>query len=247
VTGATGAEGKAASNGESGSDGIAGTDGSNGETGATGATGATGETGATGATGEGGAQGATGAAGPTGPEGVKGETGPEGKEGKGGPAGPAGADSPLVFGPYTSTNDPDSGECSSEWAKDTYTRTYLVTPNSDGSFDVTVLVGGTFVTIPGAKQPGATPCGPTVESEVSGKFYGDYVVAIPAGAEFDPEATYNSTDPSLTKSTEEFVEAIFPGQKLGNYAWQFHYRTGSAGPGESWNNTDHGNTGNITG
>lgn len=206
--------------------------------------GAAGSQGSQGATG---APGTTGAAGPTGPEGVKGDTGPEGKEGKVGPTGRAGASSPLVFGPYTATNDPDSGECGSEWAKHTYTRTYLVTPNADGSFDVTVLISGTFVTIPGAKQPGAQPCGATVASEVSGKFYGDYVVAIPAGAEFDPEATFNSTDPSLQKSTEEFVEAFFPGQKMGSMAWQFHYRTGSGGPGESWDNTDHGNTGNITG
>lgn len=244
MTGATGAQGNAGVNGSNGENGAAGSTGTAGTDGTNGQNGAAGSQGSQGATG---AQGTTGAAGPSGPEGVKGDAGPQGKEGKVGPAGPAGVSSPLVFGPYTSTNDPDSGECDSEWAKDTYTRTYLVTPKADGSFDVTVLVDGTFATIPGAKQPGPQSCGATVASEVSGKFYGDYVVAIPAGAEFDPQATYNSTDPSVMKSTGEFVEAFFPGQKLVNFTWQFHYRTGSGGTGESWDNTDHGNVGNITG
>ena len=180
------------------------------------------------------------------------ELGAEGKEGKSGPTGPdgkqgpAGVNSPLVYGPFKSANDPDSGECGEEWAKDTYTRTYTVTPLADGGFDVTALVKGTFTTIPGAKQPGDTPsCSGTIEKAITGKFYGEYVIHIGSGAEFNPEATYTSEEPGLTKSTEEFVEAFFPGQTgLGSYAWQFHYRTNGL---ESWDNTDHGNKGNIEG
>jgi hypothetical protein len=184
-----------------------------------------------------------------GAEGKEGKQGPEGKEGK---TGPAGLNSPLVYGPFKSVNDPDSGECSSEWAKDTYTRTYSVTPLAEGSephgpggFYVTALVKGTFTTIPGAEQPGASPCGPTIEKAVTGRFYGDLVIHIGPEAEFNPEASYSSEDPGLIKSTEEFVEAYFPGQTgLGSYAWQFHYRTNGL---ESWDNTDHGNKGNIEG
>ena len=98
-----------------------------------------------------------------GAEGKEGKPGQEGKEGK---QGPAGVNSPLVYGPFKSANDPDSGECSSEWAKDTYTRTYTITPlvegtepHGPGGFYVTALVKGTFTTIPGALQPGASPCG----------------------------------------------------------------------------------------
>lgn len=254
--GSTGAQGVQGLPGIPGVAGPVGLEGSQGLQGLIGLTGANGNDGIDGAEGKEGAQGPPGAegktgaegpSGPAGPEGaastVAGPVGPTGAEGPAGPAGPAGASSPLIYGPYTSTNDPDTGECSSEWAKDTYLRTYIVTPQPDGSFDVTVLVNGSFTTIEGAEQPGATPCGPTITSSSTGTFYGDYVVAIPVGAEFDPEATFSSAEPSLSKTTEEFVETIFPGQKLGNYAWQFHYRLG----GESWDNTDHGNTGNITG
>jgi hypothetical protein len=197
-----------------------------------------------------GAQGATGA---TGPAGATGATGGKGATGATGATGTPGTSSPLVFGPYNSANDPDSGECGDEWAKDTYTRTYIVTPlvegsepNGPGGFDVTALVHGTFKTVPGAKQPGDTPgCTGTIANEITGTFYGEYVIHIPATAEFDPEAAYSSTNPSLSQSTTEFVEAFFPGQSsLGEYAWQFHYKTPG---GESWNNTDHGNTGNIEG
>jgi hypothetical protein len=155
--------------------------------------------------------------------------------------------SPLVFTDAEVTGDPDSGECSSEWAKDNYVRTFTITPQPDGSFDVTVLIKGTFTTIIGAKQPGAVPCGPLIGSEVTGAFYGDYVIPVAAGSEFDPYATYDGSNVGLEAGVKAFVEAKFPGVKtLGSYAWQFHY-TAPSGAETSWNNTDHGNTGNITG
>jgi hypothetical protein len=235
---------------ELGAQGPQGTTGPQGAAGAQGATGAAGAQGATGPRGVTGVQGVTGDQGATG---ARGDAGEKGTTGEKGATGPAGTSSPLVFGPYQSADDRDSGECGGEWAKDTFTRTYMITPLAEGAephgpggFDVTVMVRGTFTTIPGAKQPGDTPgCTATIQNEVTGKFYGEYVVHMPADAEFDPEATYNSENPSITGSTKEFVEAFFPGQtSLGDYAWQFHYRTPG---GESWDNTDHGNTGNVEG
>jgi hypothetical protein len=41
------------------------------------------------------------------------------------------------------------------------------------------------------------------------------------------------------------MQAYFGNPSLGNYAWQFHYE--AEGGAQKWDNTDHGNKGNITG
>jgi hypothetical protein len=121
----------------------------------------------------------------------------------------------------------------------------MITPKSDGSFDVTVLVKGTFETHAGAKQPGAEPCGPEITGNIPGTFYGDLVIPVPAEAEFNPYASYSSTNPSLLESSKEFMQAYFGTSSLGEYAWQFHYEAEEGK--QKWDNTKHGNKGNITG
>ena len=41
------------------------------------------------------------------------------------------------------------------------------------------------------------------------------------------------------------MQAYFGTSSLGKYAWQFHYE--AEGGAQKWDNTDHGNKGNITG
>lgn len=176
-----------------------------------------------------------GAQGPQGPQGL---TGPQGATGPQGPAGAPGANgvnSPLVFGPYLTTGDPDSSACGGNWATDTFTRTYIVTPNADGSFAITELFKGSFVTLAGNTP--STPCG-SLAAGITGTFYGDYALSVPAGSDFNFNATCTTAC-----TTGDFFTAFFNTSVPASYAWQFHYTTASNG---SWNNTDHGNTGNIS-
>jgi hypothetical protein len=197
---------------------------------------ATGVTGAQGPTGPAGPTGSQGPAGATGPQGLPGPTGPQGPAGATGATGPAGAsgvNSPLVFGPYDS-GSPDSSVCGNDWANDTFTRTYIVTPQPDGSFSVTELFRGTFVTLAGFSP---NDCGVTIPAGITGQFYGNEAFTIPVGADFN----FTATCPAGCTGTQ-FVTAFFNRTFPPSYAWQFHYTTAGNG---SWNNTDHGNSGNI--
>ena len=168
----------------------------------------------------------------TGPQGPAGPTGPTGPQGATGPTGPSGI-SPLVFGPYAS-GSPDSSVCGNDWATDTFTRTYIVTPQSNGSFSVTELFNGTFVTLAGFSP---NDCAVTIPAGITGRLWGNEAFTIPVGADFDFTATCPAGCTG-TQFTTTFFNTAFP----ATYAWQFHYTTASNG---SWNNTDHGNTGNI--
>lgn len=201
------------------------------------ATGATGPKGATGATGPKGSTGATGATGATGPRGATGATGA------------SGANNPLVFGPYTTTGDPDSSVCGGNWANDAFTRTYVVTPGPGDAFQITELFNGTFVTIAGVPQPNPASCpGTSQTGGVTGTIYGQYAITVSASqaAAFDPYATCAGSC-----STESFFSTFFGGIDFDalsgstiNYGWQFYYNAPGHG---SWVNADYGNTGNITG
>ena len=230
-TGPTGATGSQGATGPTGNTGAAGSAGATGSTGPTGATGTTGVAGPTGQTGS------TGPVGPTGASGITGATGPVG------PTGASGINSPLVFGPYAS-GSPDSGVCGNNWADDTFTRTYIVTPRTDSSFDVTELFLGTFVTLDGHSP---NDCDVTLPAGITGQMRGNFAFTIPAQADFN----FTATCPTGC-GTVAFLNAFFgtnPATGLpwtdipGTYAWQFHYL---AANGSSWHNTDHGNTGNIT-
>jgi hypothetical protein len=121
---------------------------------------------------------------------------------------------------------------------------YTVTPQSDGSFDVTELYRGTFVTLAG-DTPGK-PCG-TLAAGITGTFYGNYALTVPGPADFN----FTASCPAGC-TTNQFFNTFFAKSTTwfddggaGNYAWQFHYKSDTPSGG-SWDNTDHGNTGNIT-
>jgi hypothetical protein len=188
-------------------------------------------TGAVGAQGATGAQGVTGAAGPTGPAGPQGPTGAAstvvgpagatGPQGAAGTPGTPGANSPLVYGPYTSASTfPDEGYPSYEvWANDTLTWEYVVTPQVDGSFDVTQLTKGSFAAIPGQKLP----CGGTVAvpaSGLNGTIYEDFVYKVPEASNFNAYATVNPSNAGHTA----FIHAVFGSTTTGvTEVGQAHY------------------------
>jgi hypothetical protein len=145
----------------------------------------------------------------------------------------AGGSSPLVFGPYDSSSGPDSGICGN-WATDTFTRTWIVTPRPDKSFDVTELEQGTFVTLAG-KSP--NDCNVTIPAGITGTFYADYVDNVASGADFN----FTATCPRGCGLTD-FYNTFFGGKVGDSAAWQAHYTAPHHG---TWHNTDHGNSGNI--
>ena len=180
-----------------------------------------------------------------------------------------------MFGPYTTTNDPDSGNCGDTWALDDYTRTFIVDPTVtevgstyESSFTVTELFKGTFTTQAGAVQPNPTGgCSGSPATEtggVTGTMWGQYVIPIPSGADFNPYASF-TLDPTLTgaQGTQAWLDAFFNNLTGGttpgggsvsspltglNYAWEFYYNTPNNNASGSWADTDHGSsTGNITG
>jgi hypothetical protein len=143
----------------------------------------------------------------------------------------------LVFGPYGS-GSPDSGNCGNNWANDTFSRTYIVTPIADGSFQVTELVKGNFKTVAGPSPNGAPGCTTSIRAGIDGQMYGDFAFLVPAGADFDFTAKCSDGCPGALFFSTFFNLTAAP----STYAWQFHYRTDHNG---SWDNTDHGNTGDI--
>ncbi len=88
------------------------------------------------------------------------------------------------FGPYTVVS-PDSGTCGNDWATDTFTRTFEVKDNGDGTFRLRVEDKGTFVTFAGA-SPGACQTtgkhGLLIRAGVTGKMHGTATGTVTGGA-----------------------------------------------------------------
>jgi hypothetical protein len=188
-------------------------------------------------------QGLQGFQGLQGPKGDQGLQGPQGDQGRQGDQGPSGVNSPLVFGPYQVATT-DSGFCGNDWANDNYKVTFVVAPQADGSFVVSELMNGGFTTLAGA-SPNSTNCetGAQINQGITGSLYGDFVVPVAPGADFNPTATLDDSKPCGGICTsDKFFEAFFgkaPGYTNSTqYAWQFHYTTPNDAHGH-WADTDH--------
>jgi hypothetical protein len=206
----------------------------------------TGKTGATGATGP------QSPAGPQGPAGTGSGGNPAGTgipTGPQGPPGPSGVNDPMVYR-FSGASGPDSSSCSGNWANDTYDATFIVEPQSDGSYVVSKLVKGTFITIAGAPQPNPSSCpGPTETGGVTGAFYGTETFTVAADTDFNPYASCDaSCTPHQTSGSSSeaqnaaFVKAFFP---TGSYSsvndFDFVYTSGS----QTWSDSNGGSLGNI--
>jgi hypothetical protein len=189
-------------------------------------------------------RGAVGPAGPQGPKGDQGLQGPKGDQGA------SGVNSPLVYGPYHVATT-DSGFCGGDWADDNYDVTFVVAPQTDGSFVVSELMKGGFETLEGA-SPNSTDCntGEQIRAGITGSLYGDFVVPVAAGADFNPTATLDNSTPCGGICTSDKFFSAFFGKPSGytnstSYAWQFHYTT----PGDAhghWADTDHSSAGDSS-
>jgi Collagen triple helix repeat (20 copies) len=198
-----------------------------------------------------GARGPAGPQGSAGSQGQKGNTGATGATGPQGPQGKTGATglSPLVYS-YGAANGPDSGDCGEDWANDTFTTTYVITPTSDGaSWVVTKLVNGTFDTITGATDPQDSACGSSSQGGGRiGALHGWETFVVSASdqgggapaADFSPTATCvpcgsENTSGSSTSASEQqnhdFVVAMFPGTDYSSVAnteqYSFTYTLGA--------------------
>jgi hypothetical protein len=192
--------------------------------------------------------------GPAGQQGPKGDTGDQGLKGDKGDKGDTGVNSPLVFGPYQAAG-PDSGFCGNNWANDSYTVTFVVAPQTDGSFVVSEVMKGSFTTLAGASpnnnQSGClTGSGLQINAGITGSLYGDFVVPVAAPADFNSTATLDDSTPCGATCTSDRFFAAFFGESAGytnstSFAWQFFYTT----PGNShghWADTDHTTAGDSS-
>jgi hypothetical protein len=96
-------------------------------------------------------------------------------------------------GPYTTTNDPDSGSCGNDWATDSFTRFFsifsmdgalvVVEQFKDGTFVTPAPSGDPFATdmSPGACNNGTVYDGGVVNNGVTGGFHGYETIPIPSG------------------------------------------------------------------
>jgi hypothetical protein len=166
--------------------------------------------------------------------GAKGDTGAIGATGATGPAGATGLNSPLVFKYNIPPESDGPGNCGNDWATDTYTRTYILTPQADGTFGVAETDQGTFVTIagdapgntPGSANPGDCGNSPTqVPAGITGTFYSYRALTVPATANFN----FNATCTSPCKWAN-FSNAFFGSSAQGAVAvYQAHMVTPSNG------------------
>ena len=197
-----------------------------------------------------GAKGAKGATGAAGAPGAKGDTGAKGD---------SGLNSPLVYS-FAGATGPDTGACSDNgsgagWATDTFDATYVVATEPDGSYVLTKVVKGTFVTRAGVGQPNppdAPTCATKQTGGVTGTFYGSMTVTVPANSGFDPYAScgapcspHTTVTSANVAQNDAFVAAFFPTGASGTLTgYDFTYDAGANGHMEQ---NFNGATGNITG
>ena len=169
-----------------------------------------------------------------------------------GPIGPSGVNSPLVFGPYGNTGQLPS-PCGDNWANEhLHDDVHRDPPRVNGSFDVTELFQGTF-----AQSPGRTrhirPLYFWRGGSASERWSRGYVVWRLRVDCFPPEQTSTSQPlcpPQNTLGRDSSRRSLGSlclrrrGANNDGAYRQTHYATPNNG---SFNNTDHGTTGNIFG
>lgn len=112
------------------------------------------------------------------------------------------------FGPFPS-GSADNGSCSTQWANDTYDRSYMVVDNGDGTFKVTADSRGTFVTT-GTGSPGACETnnhhGSAVAAGVTGGFSG-FLSGTVTSSSYNPAGCDAAGADCST--TAGFIAAVF--------------------------------------
>jgi hypothetical protein len=193
-----------------------------------------------------------------GAKGAKGAAGSPGPKGDPGAKGASGINSPLVYS-FAGATGPDTGACSDSgsgagWATDTFDSTYVVATQPDGSYVLTKVVKGTFVTRAGVSQPNPVDCNtaPKQTGGVTGTFYGLITVTVPANSGFDPFAScgapcspHTTVTSANVAQNDAFVAAFFPTGVSGTLTgYDLTYDAGANGHMQQ---NFNGATGNITG
>ena len=199
-----------------------------------------------------------GAKGATGRPGPKGDPGAPGAKGDTGATGASGINSPLVYS-FAGAIGPDTGACPDSgsgagWATDAFDSTYVVATQPDGSYVLTKVVKGTFITRAGVSQPNPPDCNtaPKQTGGVTGTLYGSMTVTVPANSGFDPFAScgapcspHTTVTSANVAQNDAFVAAFFPTGVSGTLTgYDLTYDAGAHGHMQQ---NFNGATGNITG
>lgn len=157
--------------------------------------------------------------------------------------------SPASAAPECSTVEasiidrPDSGQ-NGDWALDTFTRVAEVCDDGNGTFTVTGVDSGTFVTT-GPTSPGTPPGVPLaagIEGTIAGEWSAVVVYSDGIDESFDPNTNVYSTGAWIAKLMG------VPDEKVTLSEWRWVYQTwcGEDDGQEAWVNSIDGNEGDIT-
>jgi hypothetical protein len=168
------------------------------------------------------------------------------------------------YGPYMTTNDPDSGTCGNDWATDSFTRFFSIFSQGGSIVVVEQFKDGTFVTpapagdlSAGSMSPGACNNFPTndggmVAPGITGSLHGYEIIPIPSTAVETSNSPYcdaaGMTNDNCTTAT--FLNTHFTGCATCQVTtFFFHYSAGDQGLIEhEWTNASPdrgGNRGDI--
>jgi hypothetical protein len=169
------------------------------------------------------------------------------------------------YGPYTTTNDADSGTCGNDWATDAFTRFFSIFSQSGSIVVVEQFKDGTFVTpapagaatpmSPGACNNGAPYDGGIVSPGITGQFHGYEIIPIPPGVmqtSNDPSCVAGV--PSAPCTTAEFIDTHFTPACMIDFTlgacfvttFFFHYAAGDQGLiANSWTDSSSDRAGEI--
>ncbi len=162
----------------------------------------------------------------------------------------AAGDKIYRYGPFHTTNDPDSGTCGNIWATDSFDRIFTVNSNTPNEFNE-AFINGQFVTTAGA-SPGACyvyppPAGNgnTVGNGVIGNFHGNYENVQVSNGTFNPNAKCTQ---ATCDTTAGFVATVYgPTATYNVVTFDFDYYTLQNGAWQNSSSDEGGNRGDITG
>ena len=142
------------------------------------------------------------------------------------------------------SNRNDSGEDGNNWATDDLHRQIKITESAPGVYDVIVRDNARFTAIKYQQTPGSGDSA-TFASPVSGTVKGGFSTVVHAAPDFATfEGLPHGYDGSSV-STGAMIEALFsdpsPMGGFQDWGWSYKYK------GQTWQNTEAGNSGNITG
>lgn len=135
------------------------------------------------------------------------------------------------------TGAPDGGQ-HGDWASDNFSRYTTVTPNADGSYDVTINDNGSFTTLAGASSPrdGVTLPDTPVTGDLKGQMTFKVISEVKPNAELLPKSVNGKPN------TSDWPRRLFPPDTdvtitSTGYTWLYSTKC------ESWKDSSDNNDG----